>query len=547
MSVRRLTASAAVALMLSQVQAAEPLPTKLTGAALFKNGLALVSREAVAPGAGEWLIEDLPAPVHGSLWVGTPAGVKLLSAVAVKSARHQSAPARTLSDLLRANLGRRVAVKTADGWLDATIKALPEAEMGLLVAPAQDNESGGRYWAPAWRGPRPAPPTEAPGFVILETAQGQMALDPNDIHGLRGPALLTTVQREEPGVGLRLKVDGGGPLQVSYLAYGLTWAPSYRLAPGGDSAHLELKATVLNDIEDLAGTTLDFITGYPNVRFARTADPLALTADVAGFLTNLSQPENDGRRGVVAQQMVMANSAAVGPPMGTPLEQPAGGAKEDLFFYPQPGVTLAKGERAFWPVLAADVPCRSLHTWALPDSLEGGRFRPNPWEARPDDDRGIEPPEVWRVLRLKNTTAMPWTTAPVLIAKDDRVLGQDILYYTGVGRETDVRVTRAVDLATSAEETETKREPNAENFDNRVMSRVTVRGVLRLTNGKAEPAAVEITKTLSGELQSSTPSAASRKLGGGLRLANPRWELRWEVTVPPGETTEITYVFTVLI
>jgi len=46
------------------------LKTRLVGASLFKNGLGFLAREGPLPkGDVKILLEGLPAPVHGTLWV----------------------------------------------------------------------------------------------------------------------------------------------------------------------------------------------------------------------------------------------------------------------------------------------------------------------------------------------------------------------------------------------------------------------------------------------------------------------------------------------
>ncbi len=77
--------------------------------------------------------------------------------------------------------------------------------------------------------------------------------------------------------------------------------------------------------------------------------------------------------------------------------------------------------------------------------------------------------------------------------------------------------------------------------------RVTVDGKLSLRNMKKTPVTVEITKALTGEVQSSKPEATVEKLARGLRSANPRERLRWKVTVAPGEEQQIEYTYNVLV
>jgi hypothetical protein len=523
------------------------LPTTIKGASLFKNGLALVTREATAPGAGEFVLSELPAPVHGSFWVVPPAGVKLTDGTSFAQPRRTPVEATNLVELLRANLGRRVEIKVDGAWLAGTLRSLPERVPTMLVQPTRRGYY--EYEYSAYRPPTAEPGDSGAGFVLLDTEQGQTALNPAEIRGVRATAISTRFERLQPGVGLRVRLTGGGLLRVAYLAWGMTWAPSYRVEPRDEDATVEMKAAVLNDLEDLRGVGLSFITGFPNIRFAHTQDPVAMTQDVTSFLQTLSAPEPSTRRGggVMTQQAVMFNTAvAAPPPVGNVYQPQAGEQAEDLFFYPQPDVTLAKGERGYYPLFAAQVPCRSLYVWDVPDAVDE-RDRWRPWWDRPDRDEGrVEAPEVWHVLRLKNTSAVPWTTAPAIVYRDNRVLGQDILYYNGLGRETDLRVTRCIDIPSLGSETVTNTEHNAFRLSGTTYTRFTVKGTLTVYNRKVKPITVLVRKRLSGQLKEAAPVPEKRALAAGLSPVNPRQELSWKVEIPSGERAELTYSYQVL-
>ncbi len=96
-------------------------------------------------------------------------------------------------------------------------------------------------------------------------------------------------------------------------------------------------------------------------------------------------------------------------------------------------------------------------------------------------------------------------------------------------------------------EFERDRQRNAVTISGRAYDRVTVDGKLSLHNMKKTPVTVEITKTLTGEVQSSKPEAKVEKLARGLRSANPRERLRWKVTVAPGEEQQVDYTYNVLV
>ncbi|MBI5833324.1 MAG: hypothetical protein HZB16_13585 [Armatimonadetes bacterium] len=529
---------------LALAQGPEVLPAKIRTAALFKNGLAMVVRDVTVPAAGEWIVGELPAPVHGSFWLVPPAGAEL-SATAVNLPRRTPTDALTLVDLLRANLGRAVEIKVDNAWQAGTLRALPEKMP--TIAMRQGGRANDYYY---YRETMAAAPP-VPGFVLLDTRDGQLALEPNQIKGLRGKQLATRYDQAQAAVGVKLKLDKPGPLSVWYLTWGLTWAPSYRLDVKGETASFGMKAMVVNDVEALAATDLQFVTGFPNLRFAQVHDPLALNADVTAFITALSAPQ-DGtdRYGGVTSQVMQVRSQDSAPPVGPVYKPSAGEQSEDLFFYPQPKVTLDRGERGYYPLFTSDVPCRSLFTWELPDTVdEDYRWRPWWWAPRSsgNDTGRTQSPQIWHVLRLTNTSGVPWTTAPAMMLRDGRIMGQEMLTYTGAGDQVDLRVTRSVDLPTMASESIIKTERAAEHLGGLSYSRLTVKGELAIFNRKAVEAQIEVRKQLQGEIVDTKPTADVRRTAKLLSPINQVQSLVWKVAVPSGARQDIVYTYTVLV
>src|SRR5437763_8840976 len=74
--------SLALCLMLyaDAAPAQEPVvASKVVAAGLFKNGLAVIKREVVLPGAGTYRLEGLPEPVHGTWWVESATPVETMA------------------------------------------------------------------------------------------------------------------------------------------------------------------------------------------------------------------------------------------------------------------------------------------------------------------------------------------------------------------------------------------------------------------------------------------------------------------------------------
>ena len=55
-----------------------PAKSKVVTVDLFKNGLAVVRREATLGKAGTYVLDDVPEPVHGTYWVQSSVPVETL-------------------------------------------------------------------------------------------------------------------------------------------------------------------------------------------------------------------------------------------------------------------------------------------------------------------------------------------------------------------------------------------------------------------------------------------------------------------------------------
>ncbi|HVS17450.1 MAG TPA: hypothetical protein VMT18_02535 [Planctomycetota bacterium] len=531
-------ACAAPALQDAAPREARDVQSHVRRAALFKNGLAFVRREVALPeGAAELRLVDLPPPVHGTFWISAdPARAKLGPAVARADERRELVPAGTIPELLRANLGRSVTLHLTDGTtLSGALAAMPAPE---IEAP------GGPDLRFGYVPPRPQPLE----LIFLDDGETTTLFSAADVRRLSAPKgeLLRSFERRTPAVSLTVdceRVSGGETdLELAYLTRGLTWAPSY-VVDISDSEHARLsaKAVVINESEDLVGATLEFVTGFPNLQFGSVVDPLALRGDLDAFFAALGQQPQ--AQPVVLRQSVMSNVRMEGdsgggfPDYGVPGQ---GTAVEDLFFYEQRDVTLARGERALYGLFTLDVPFRHVYEWSIPDTIEPEPMRYGQPE-RTDEE------EVWHSLRLENTSALPWTTAPAMTLSGGRLLGQDTLRYTAPGASTTLRITRAIDVAAERAEFETARERGLRPFGSGTYDLVTVDGILRITNQRPEPIELEVEKHLRGELTANPDEARVETVAEGLRRVNPSQRLKWNVSVDAGATLELRYTYTLYV
>lgn len=533
--------------------AAEPAATQtqLKRAALFKNGLGFFVREGTLSGAQtSVLLGPFAAPSHGAFWVSAPASAGMRNVVA-RSAVVKGSPilARDLPGLMRANIGKEVTIWPSPDST-APIK-------GTLIAFAPDRPAPSPPVSPYDMGRAEAATDystrwDASPYALVRTEGGIVAVGAQSISRISF-ALSEISPRFEPELpGAELEATFATPktgdwLSVSYLAKGITWAPSYLIdISDGKQARLSAKAEVINEAEDLKGTHVDLITGFPNLKFSDVPSPIAMKTDLAGFLNAL------GGTGARPEAMANVMTQAVmyrrdgGGPAETSIAPSYGAAAtgeaaEDLFLYPVEDVTLAQGETGYFPLFTETVPYTECYEWTIPDQINQSDYYSQP-QPQP------EPREtVWHSLRLTNTTRVPWTTAPAETLKDGQIVGQDVLSYTPTNAKVTVKITQASSVSAEQSETETNRERDAVSLYGDHFDRVTVQGELRVTNYQDKVISLEIKKTLSGEVKSSDPKAKDSTLAQGLKRMNPVHELTWTIPLKPQESRKITYTYQALI
>ncbi|MFB3882272.1 MAG: hypothetical protein ACE149_13480 [Armatimonadota bacterium] len=519
--------------------------TRLKRVALFKNGFGFFVREGKLSEANEVvLLGPFAAPSHGTFWITAPSRARLANVVARRASAQEEAPALSMVDLLKANVGRTVTVWTAsqpESGITGTILGFPpESAQPRPELHAMLDESS--IW------PRP----ESAGFMLVQTGEGVLALDPRTVSRLsfdEGPK--TTLARETTGLEIEATFESPSPgdwLSVSYVARGISWAPSYMVdISTPDKASLTAKAEIINEAEDLEETHVDLVTGFPNLQFADVLSPMTMKESLGQFLQSLARGSSRFEAASVMTQSVAYNTAmgisrrGESWPAGPVPEygaSAAGQATGDLFFYPIEKVTLKRNETGYYPLFTESVPWAEFYEWSIPDYVtQEGRY-----EERPTTNE-----VVWHNIRLTNTTAMPWTSAPVQVMENGQIMAQDTLKYTAPKAETVVKITQAVGVKAEQGEVVTSRQREAVEMYGSHFDLVSIKGTMKVTNYTDEPVSMEVTKTLSGDVKATTPKAKDVILARNLNAINSVHELTWKIEVKAGDSKELTYSYQALI
>lgn len=532
------------------------LKPKVKTVAAFKNGLAFVYRAGETPLQNGWVrMDQLPSATLGTLWIGTTSkSGPVTDVIAYKETVREDAEAISMTEILGANVGRRVILTYATGTTTRS------AEGTLLTVP-QDRKADENVLIPL--NPRSSysssvPPGSQPAraeIVLLRTttADGRSTLLTLAKSSVLALEVLgdSNVRAQVEKELARTKIHvGGNPnraeITVACLEKGIVWSPSYRINLADEKqAEIELEAVFANDMEDLDNAEVSFVVGYPNFSFADIVSPISLQQNVAGFVQALASggsAQAGSLRNVMAQSIAF-NTARYdtpsSPDAGYAAGQPLPGEQgEDLYFYRKAGVTMKKGDRASYSILKTAAPYEHLYQWEIPDSMNV-------------DDRGYrlnsqtkQENLVWHVLRLENKGKQPWTTAPAFALNGPLPVAQDTLTYTPPGGRSTLKLTVATDVR--AEQTQTETARKQVNIAGHNYDEVTVSGKLKLTNWKAKDISMLVRKSLVGEVLSS-PDGKVAKVARNLTAVNSSSEVEWEFNLPASKERELTYQYKVLL
>jgi hypothetical protein len=557
---------------------------------IFKDGHAFVLHEGRMPtdAAGNVQMDYLPMPVMGTFWPYSADRAVKLSAVRASPRRVLvTRTGLTLRELLEANPGAAVVVTEVDGKsYSATILGLPERSSAELDA----------------ANPPSSPPSlpEKGGVILLKTTDGTAVKPLDRIRSVsfRGP-YKGKVASEEFRSLLTLKLEWpngqpgrSAPVGMMYLQKGLRWIPSYKVSiDGKGGVNVKMQATLINEMVDLNDVTANLVIGVPTFFFKDTLDPIGVQQAMAQLSPYF---QTDTRSGFAMSNSIMSQSARMGERIGglgggmggmgggggfggggfgggAPAPQPEAGPEvsgsdknEDLYVFTVRHITLKRGERMVVPVTEFTLKYRDIYTLELP-------FGPPPeMRGNLNSDQQIEmarllaAPKVMHKLRLENRSAFPLTTAPTLILNGDRVVAQAMMTYTSVGGTVDLPLTTAVDVKAKKTEHETSRTPNAVQWRGSQYGRTDLEGSVTLTNYRALPVEVEVTRYVLGQTDSADHDGKISMVNGAeeggftdtdLLPAWWRWyswpwwwwryngvgRVDWKVTVEPGKTVDLGY------
>ena len=512
-----------VMLITPALAAAEtPTTSKIVSVDLFKNGLAVVRREATLGKAGAYVLDDIPDAIHGTYWIDSVAPVEtLIRTREVDVPVAEVHPGNLQDDLA----GKKVTIHFRGEKLP------PVIGMVAKFKPLKGDE-------PA------SPPSR---FLVVETAKGRSFVESSEIASVESETGDGKVKRKRSQLVLTVGVSDKPDTKVviRYLTRGLAWAPSYKIdISDPKTLTLEQHAVIKNELADLADAEVRLISGFPSVQFGHVRSLFSARTTMAAFFNELS---NNGVHNnavmfnsVVTQNSDLGNSRS---PRSFPsLGVIPTGEGVDLHYEPIGKRTLAEGDALSLTVAKGSAKYERIVEWLVPDTRDVygraiERSGPN------EDD------SPWDSLRFANPLKFPMTTGPAMVIAGGKFNGQRTSYWVNAGEDMVLRVDKALSVRTRTLENEDTKEGNRDLVwvGGRQYRKTTVEGEVTVNNHRKEAIQLVVRRRFSGELINAEGEPKSSLLEDGVYSVNKRNELFWTIPLKAGEERKLKYRYSVLV
>ncbi|MBR5161481.1 MAG: DUF4139 domain-containing protein, partial [Thermoguttaceae bacterium] len=407
-------------------------------------------------------------------------------------------------------------------------------------APQSDSDFRPRYYSQSYyysRGNYETP--EAPNpHLILNTDFGQSVIQQSSIARIDVEGEIGTVVRSRPTLLFTVKTEKPATVGITYLTKGAAWAPAYRILLPDEKSNrgkmtIEQTATIVNQWRDFNNAQLYLISGYPKIGCENVISPISNKANLSAFFSQMLRPDGDDR-GSMMSQMVM-NSVSPRDSDDFPSGSvAASGDGPDIYYHPVGQRSMNKEDVLALSNGKKETEFERVVEWTVADTRnENGR---------PIDRENPNTP--WDAIQFVNPFDFPMTTGPAAIMTEHKFLGQNTSYWTSPGEKTSIPITKSLSVSVKADEQEINRSDEMRYMGVRCR-RITVAVELSIANRRAEPIKALVKRQFSGEIEKPVEGAKVVQLNQNLNALNRQNELRWELTLNPGETRTLKYEYEV--
>lgn len=526
--------------------------SKIVSIGLFKNGLAVVSREVEVNGPGTYMVEDVPKPIHGTYWIESE---EVVETRVTQREIEQPLTDDRVFDFQKSLAGRKVTVYFKEPEASEVRGKVIEIgsgddEMNWSQTYHQTNNN---YWYGYNQNTvTPVPP--APRYLVLMAESGDRSLNylemstisriavdkENDItFKTRKPVLLFNIPTET--------VKRKSKIRITYLTRGISWAPSYLINMiGPNELELFQKAVIKNELMDLEDVEVQLISGFPNIPLQLVDSPMSLETNWANFFQQLNtqiRPNQSGGMAAMTQNTIAQTTQPSGNSGIMPDDITGEGT--DIHYHSIGSRTMLKGDSLTLQTARAKTEYDRVVEWKIPDTRRSDGRYIDDWEIRQNPDKYES--VAWDAVRFKNPLEMPMTTGPAAINENGSFHGQAMSYWTNPGQINMLKITKALSIETRAVESEVESSREVISYGGRNFRKALVKGEINVTNHRKKAVTMIINRHFSGELQEADREPECKLLEEGVYSINKRNELVWELEIKPGESLDLTYKYEVLI
>ncbi len=509
---------------------------KTKSISLFKNGSAFYLKSGkVKTKDGSYLItKNIPSALFGTFWIQSPSDqLNSVSSYNDKVAEDRKVRTENFAQILSANLGKKVKLHIGK---DEVVQGTVEEVESIKNKKDENTLIPDQFIIKS--------------ILTLQTETNWLSLNVSEIRRVEflekpNQILETQVLQNKPVLSMNFNTKKTDQeVEMMYLQNGLSWTPGYLIELIDDKkAQLTLRAEVVNNAEDIKDTDINFVVGVPNFRFATRLSSLV------DFYNTYVPAVNSGFSNAmrVNPGTYEIEEDASGGNFGTIANQVTGSAEEDLFFYNLKNFTLKKGGRGHYPIFSKKIDINHIYECNLAANSANKKFYQQTFLFTADNKN-----KVYHSIKVNNETDSPWTTGSAMVVKgtkDQKPISQDQLNYTPIKGHSFVKLTEAPDVRVKHAEREIGREDRAmKNPQNKkyFLDLVTVEGQLKIKNYKAKDIDLNVRRTITGSLISSSEKwlKAERVNRNG---QNKYTDVCWETSIKSGEELIITYQYKVYV
>ncbi len=343
------------------------------------------------------------------------------------------------------------------------------------------------------------------------------------------------------------KAQNNQKISLMYMQKGITWTPNYYIRVTGENkAEISLRANVVNDIEDIENTDINFVVGVPSFSFSHVEASFTSGQKVEDFIRSINGNSSQRRQrismsnAVTSQSMYNYSNNSNESSDNESTFKAKGSTDEGLFFYKIPNVNLKAKERAFFELLSCNVEFEQIYSVDLSENTNNYRRYNN-------SSSNSSQNKVWHSMRFKNITKTPFTTGVAFIMRREnnyyKPVSQNYLYYTPSGIKTTVKTTISPDISVIDNEKEISRKERAIEYHDLI----TVESEIRIENFKNKAINLEIKRMITGEILKSSHLHKKTSKLKSWNSKNKLNDTRWDVKLKPGGKKTITYTYKIYV